>query len=446
MPLTREDIISYYRSGCKKPSEVAIGMEVEKHGIYQDNHKPITYLGKKGLKAIQEKLIEELGWRIAKQEDDFLMTLERCGSRITLETPESESELSGRTHRSIHDLVRELQIHQHEQSVISKIFGVLWIGIGIQPFAKNSEIRLLQTPRYKILYQYLKRQGGLYEEELKKTASVQTNIDYTSETDARKKFQTLLRLSPFLAAMYAHSPINEGKLTGFVSFRLHVLTHNDPDRFGIRKIFFERDFGFHDWVDFVAAIPMIAIRRNEKWIPVKNLTFQQFLERGYKDFVPILDDWITHTGLAYPFARMKQYIELRICDSIPPYLIPSLQAFIKAFAYHCDGERVMKELTKSWTFHDFEESYEKIAKHGMHTKIKGHKLLDLCKELMNIATTHLHSFHEFNERKIDEAQYLLAMKDFVFVKEKSPGMHVAEQWEEHWKHNPDRLIEWCRYD
>lgn len=444
--ITLQDIIQYYEAGCKKADDVAIGMEVEKHGICQKTRKPITYFGKNGLQKIQEKMIEELGWKVCKREGKFLMSLERCGSYLTLETPECESELSGRTHPSLHDLARELAIHQHEESVISKIFGVLWLGIGIQPFASNHQIRRLKSPRYTLLYDYLKNRGGLWEDELKKTASIQANIDYTSETDARRKFQILLRLSPFLAAIYAHAPLNNGKLTGFISYRLHVLTHNDPDRFGIRPVFFKDDFGFKDWVDFCLKIPMICIHRKKKWIPVKKMTFGEYLNHGFDGFKPTIQDWLIHTGCIYSFARLKKYIELRTCDSVPPFLIPSMQAVVKAFVYHPDGERMLRELTKTWTFADFNGSYEAIAKHGMQVEVRGKKLLDSCKELIEFASINLKAFKVYNERKEDESVYLRSIKDFVFVKEQSPGRHVAELWEENWKRNPEKLIEWCRYD
>ncbi len=445
-PLQVKNLLAYYKEGCKKPEDVAIGMEVEKHGIFQANNKPITYFGANGLLKIQEKMIEELGWKISKQEENYLLRLKRCGSFLTLETAQSMSELSGRTHQSIHSLARELDIHQHEFSVISKIFGVLWLGIGIQPFASNDVIKLLETPRYKMLRNYLKSQGGLWQEELKKTASVQANIDFVSEIDACKKFQTLLRLSPFLGAMYAHSPLNKGKLSGYVSYRMHVLNNNDPKRFGIRKFFFENDFSLKDWVNFCLDIQMIAVKRGGKMLNINAITFRQFIEKGYKDFYPTIEDWVMHTSMIYSFVRIKRYIELRICDSVPSFLIPSIQAIVKAFVYHPDGGRILKDITKKWSFTDFSDSYEAIAKNGMDAVVCGNKILSYCKEILNVATDNLRSFKIFNERKFDESVYLIPIKDFVFVKEKSPGAHVAELWQTEWAENPERLVEWCRHD
>lgn len=46
--LSENDLLEYYRNGCKKPEDVKIGMEIEKHGIHRNNLQPITYLEKNG--------------------------------------------------------------------------------------------------------------------------------------------------------------------------------------------------------------------------------------------------------------------------------------------------------------------------------------------------------------------------------------------------------------
>ena len=108
-PITKkEDLEVVFRESYKQPENVVIGMEVEKHGVYTDTYKPVTYFGKRGFKKIQEKLISELGWKIGRQEGKYITSLERSGTHLTLEAGEAMSELSGRVHPSIHDLAREL--------------------------------------------------------------------------------------------------------------------------------------------------------------------------------------------------------------------------------------------------------------------------------------------------------------------------------------------------
>lgn len=444
---SENDLLEYYKNGCKKPEEVKIGMEIEKHGIHRNNFQPITYLEQNGLQNIQKKLIEELNWMIDREENSYITSMSRGESRLTLEYCEDMCELSGRTHSSIHDLARELRIHQHELSEISRIFDVTWFGMGYHPF-KTDEIKhkRLSINRFNILENFSRKKSKLWAEHWHKLCSIQANIDYTSEDDVQWKCHILLRLAPFLSAMYAHSPLKDNENTGFVSYRTHILKKLDRRRFGLRKIFFSKHFGFHDWIDFCKLVPMVAIFRDGKWIPVKNTTFAGFMKNGYEGFYSTLDDWILHVSFIYTDIRMKQYIELRVCDSLPPFLIPSLHAVVKAFVYHPDGLRLITQLTKDWRFNDFCMAGGEIAKHGMFAEVRSTKLLDSCKEILEIATTNLKSLAIMNEKNEDESIYLKPIKEFVFVHEKSPGRWVMEKWENEWRKNPEKLIEWCSFE
>lgn len=444
--LSEKDLRSYFEKGYKKPEDVRIGMEVEKNGIRRSNYKPISYLEAKGVRSVQEKLIEELNWVVDREEGKYITSMSRGESRLTLEYCESMTELSGRTHSSIHDLARELRIHQHELSEISRIFDIAWLGIGYQPFSGHHVFQRAKLNRFNVLEDFFKKKSKNWVEHWHRLCSIQANIDYTSEDDARRKFQILLRLSPFLSAMYAHSPIKEGKNTGYVSYRTHLLRKIDPRRFGIRKIFFSPHFGFNKWIEFAKRVPMVAIFRDGNWIPVKGMNFAQFLKSGYEKFTPTAEDFTLHLSFLYSDIRIKQYIELRICDSLPPFLIPSLQAIVKGFVYHKDGDKLMRDLTKDWNFSDFASIYQPIALAGMHAEHKGKKLLDYCKEILNIATANLRSFGVMNEKNEDESVYLQPIKEFVFMKEKSPGRWVMENWDGEWRQNPEKLIEWCSYE
>ncbi|PIQ77544.1 hypothetical protein COV82_03970 [Candidatus Peregrinibacteria bacterium CG11_big_fil_rev_8_21_14_0_20_46_8] len=443
---SKDDIYNFFSESYKKPEEVVIGMEVERHGIHRSNHEPITYLENNGLRKIQDKLVEELGWEVEKQENKFITSLHRGGTRLTLETSEAMSELSGRTHPSIHDLARELRMHQNEFFEISKIFDVAWLGIGYEPFVPDDKVRLIKLQRYEVLYNYFKKRGAVNLEFMKKMCSVQANIDFTSEDDAQKKFQILLRLAPFLAAMYAHSPLKEGKTTGFVSLRTHLTRQMDRRRFGLRKAFLSPNFGFKDWAEFCLKVPMLAIIREGKWIPAKRMTFNQFLKSGLDGYTATMEDWLLHLSFVYTDVRIKKYIEVRVCDSLPPMLIPSMQAIVKGFVYHKDGAAAMKNLTKNWSFRDFNLVYHDIAKHGLYAERHKMKMLDYCKEIINIASDNLRALAVKNQNDEDESIHLQPIKDFVFVKEKSPGRFLAEKWDGDWKRNPDRLVEWCAFE
>lgn len=448
MPIkSEEDLYYFFMSGCKKPEDVRIGMEVEKHGVHKKDFQPVSYSGDNGcVRKIQEKIIEELNWKVENEEGNYITAMSRGESKLTLEYCEAVCELSGRTHSSIHDLARELRIHQHELSEMSQIFDIAWFGIGYYPFAMDvKRYKRAGLDRFNVLEDFFRKRSKTWVQNWNQMCSVQANIDYTSEDDARKKMHILLKLAPFLSAMYAHSPLKDGKNTGFVSYRTHLLRKIDPRRFGLRKVFFSKNFGFKDWIAVCLKIPMVTIFRDGRWIPVKNTTFSQFLKNGYEGYTPILSDWMMHLSFVYTDVRVKKYIELRVCDSQPPFLIPSMQAIVKGFVYHPDGEHLLNQMTKDWSFRDFCMVYSNIAMHGMQAEFKNKKLLDYCKEILDIATVNLRSFAVKNEKGEDESVYLQPIKDFVFVKEKSPGRWVMENWDGEWRRNPEKLIEWCSF-
>lgn len=442
-----QDIFEYYVSGYKELKDVKIGMEVEKYGIHRTTLQPITYSEKNGLNNIQKKLIEELNWNIEREENSYITSMSRGSSHLSLEYCEDVSELAGRTHTSIHDLARELRIHQHELSEISRIFDTEWFGIGYHPFKVDPvKHKITSLDRFNILKNYFKKKTKSWEANWHQICSIQANIDFTSEEDARRKSQILLKLSPFLSAMYAHSPLKDGENTGYVSYRTHVLRAMDKKRFGIRESFFSKNFGFMDWIQFAKEVPMVALFRNGKWISVEKMNFKTFMKKGYQGHVATIDDWVLHVSFIYTDIRIKQYIELRICDSLPPFLIPSMQAVVKAFVYHPDGERYVNELTKNWSFKDFQSVGEKIAKYGMMAEVHKKKLLGSCKEILEMATANLRALKVMNEKNEDESVYLQPIKEFVFVHEKSPGRWVMEKWDNEWRRNPEKLIEWCSFE
>jgi gamma-glutamylcysteine synthetase len=90
--------------------------------------------------------------------------------------------------------------------------------------------------------------------------------------------------------------------------------------------------------------------------------------------------------------------------------------------------------------------HKDIAKRGLQAEIKGVKMLDYCKQVLDIASENLRSFADLDEKEQDESVHLQPIKEFVFVKEKSPGEWVRDQWDGEWKQNPERLIEWCSFE
>ena len=91
-----------------------------------------------------------------------------------------------------------------------------------------------------------------------KTAGIQINYDYTSEEDFEKKFKIGNYLAPLTIALFANSPFNENKLSGFLSYRGKVW--QETNRGGIMPISFEK-VNFEKYVDYAISYPILFIKK-----------------------------------------------------------------------------------------------------------------------------------------------------------------------------------------
>ena len=83
--LTRDDLKKYCLCGCKKESELALGVEWEKIGIYRDNGEAIRYSGARGVEAIFDSLVRRYGWQAVPASNGLPIALKKGASSITLE-------------------------------------------------------------------------------------------------------------------------------------------------------------------------------------------------------------------------------------------------------------------------------------------------------------------------------------------------------------------------
>ena len=104
--------------------------------------------------------------------------------------------------------------------------------------------------------------GELSLDMMYKTAGIQINYDYTSEEDFEKKFKIGNYLAPLTIALFANSPFNENKLSGFLSYRGKVW--QETNRGGIMPITFE-NINFEKYIDPAISYPILFLKKNGKY-------------------------------------------------------------------------------------------------------------------------------------------------------------------------------------
>ena len=444
---SKSDILKFFHDAAVPKKELLIGLEVERSGVYDADLIPVEYSGSSGYLAILKKLVGEVGWKIIDQDEDGnILALRRGESEIHIED-DGRLELVSKPRKGLSSLCREYQMHSREIDEISKEFGVRWLSMGWQPFAKNEEITYAFPYKNKIHHDHFQKyfpdfQKNFYEIWEKKNNGIHVSFGYTSEEDAIDKFQTLLKISPILIAMFANSPLNAGKSSGFLSKRPHSTSICCPHRTQIQKIFFKQDFNFEKWVDFLMDLPIRRITRKRKTILVP-LSFRDFLKNGFQKYIPRIEDFYLHIKSFWGEMRIKHYLEYRGFDTVPPHLVPSIPAIIRALTLNSTVMKECQSLVKKWTFIDHLEMREKVYRHGLQAETPdGKKVLNLAKELLQMASFSLKERHRKMKSRIDGSRFLWPIKEYIFVREQSPAEYVMEMWKGEWHQNPRKLLEW----
>ena len=438
----KDELEAYFHDGGKSRDRWRIGTEYEKVGIDRNTAKAIPYFGPRGVEFILKELVERYDWE-PEEQDGRIIALIRGKEQIHLE-PGGQIELSGEPCESIHCTYAEFTQHVRELLEITEERDIVFLGLGIQPVSRLEEIEWVPKKRYRIMGPYMPRVGTLGQRMMKQTATVQANIDYIDEKDAMAKFRTGMGLTPILIAMFANSPICEGQLTGYRSFREHIWTDTDKSRAGMLKFAFDADVSFARYVEYALDVPMYFIVRNKDFIDMTHMTFRQFFEHGYKDERATLEDWDAHLTTLFPETRIKRYIEVRSADSQSPELMPALPAVIKGAFYDDDCLQAAWDLVKEWSWDERMQVYLDSHRDALTARIRRYSLLDLAKEFFHIAWEGLKRQNVLNNQGEDETIYLNPLK-LLLGQGKCPADLQIEKWHGEWQRDIKKLISYSTY-
>jgi len=434
----KSQLTELFRKGCKSRENFRIGLEFEKLAVNSKNHKAVPYSGEKSICNFlsRYKTFDQMDEVVA---EGNLLGLKGESHYISLE-PGSQTEISTYPYKKISEIASKIQEYNQKTAIIGEELDINWIGYGIQPVSTFNSIKIIPKKRYEIMTDYLPTKGDKALVMMRETAGIQASIDYESEKDAMNKLRVSLAISPIITAMFANSPIRNGKDTGYKSYRASSWLKTDNDRCGLisRKIF-ENNFSFDEYAEYLLNVPMFFIERNGVIINATHLTFMEFLDKGLDGFKATLEDWDIHTSTVFPDVRLRNYIEIRNCDSQRSDLILALPSLIKGIMYNEDALNQAWGLVKDFSWNELEEMRHSVPKFGIETTVKGIRVADLAKELVDIAENSLLS----NPETGDEAVYLEKLKELV-QQEKTPADIILKNWNNGWNKDIKKLIEYSK--
>jgi glutamate--cysteine ligase len=268
---------------------------------------------------VLEALVERHGWHARDYEypGGPLIALARAGASITLE-PGGQLELSGAPLENVHQICFEMSGHLAELRDISKELGIVWLGVGFHPFARQEDLDWVPKARYGVMQRVPAHARAHGLDMMRRTATVQANFDYSSEADAMRKLRVSLRLSPLVTAMFANSPFYEGRRFGGKSYRAQVWLDVDPIAQGLVPSVLD------EAASASSTTSSGPSTRRCSWSSAAEVATRTpgspsaaSWPTASRASAPTLGDWETHLNTMFPEVRLKRTLEVRGADSLP---------------------------------------------------------------------------------------------------------------------------------
>ncbi len=423
---TVDDLMQPFFEAHKARSQWRVGTESEKFGIEGQEHTPISFSGPRGAQQILRDLAARYGWQEERETaQGELLALRRDDASITLE-PGSQLELSGAPKDSIHATAAEVEQHQRELKAVSEPLDIRWLGLGFHPFAKQEQLSWVPKLRYRVMREYLPTRGSMALDMMRRTCTVQANLDFDSEADAMCKLRLSLKLQPLVTAMFGNSPWEEGSASRDQVRRARVWLNMDPDRSGLLPFAWNEGATYHDYVRWAMQAPMFLIRRGDQIIANTGQPFGDFMQRGFEGHEATGGDWETHLNTLFPEVRLKKTLEVRGADGQSAQLIPALPALWKGLLYNDNAQAKAEALAEPIALDAMPELREAIARGGLQTNYQHKPLSDWALRLLNIATEGLEQLGCLNEQGEDESIYLEPLRKRL-EQGQSPAHHLLAQ-------------------
>ena len=295
----------------------------------------------------------------------------------------------------------------------------------------------------------MRRVGTHGTQMMRRTCTVQVNLDFASEADMVRKLRTALALQPVATALFANSPFFEGRPNGHRSWRSRIWRDLDAARTGMLPMVFEEGFGFEAYTDWALDVPMYFVFREGEYIDALGQSFRDFLAGrlpalpGEK---PTLGDWADHLTTLFPEARIKRYMEMRGADGGPWRRLCALPALWVGLMYDAPSLEAAWDLARGWDHETREALRVAASERGLAAQTHSVRMLDLAREVVVIAEEGLRARARPGAGGLipDEAHFLAALQESVETG-RTPADELLAKHDGEWGGDLSRVYEEYSY-
>ncbi|MCF3642503.1 glutamate--cysteine ligase [Rhizobium sp. TRM95111] len=412
---TLADMTDYLAAGCKPKERFRIGTEHEKFVFFTADNGPVPYHGARSISALLNGMQQKTGWDPILDAGNIIGLSEPTGmGAISLE-PGGQFELSGAPLENLHQTCKESNQHLATLREVAEPLGIRFLGMGGSPKWSFAETPRMPKSRYEIMTRYMPKVGTQGLDMMYRTCTIQVNLDFSSETDMRRKMQVSLKLQPLATALFASSPFTEGRPNGLLSWRGDIWRDTDNARAGLLPFAFEAGFGFERYVEWALDVPMYFVVRDGRYHDCTHVTFRQFLDGALKgeiaDWEPNIGDWTNHLSTLFPDVRLKRFLEMRGADGGPWRRICALPAFWVGLLYDDATLDAAEALTLDWTYDEVLALRNAVPSKGLSAEFRGKPLWDVARTVVDLSRKGLVSRGCRNGDDVDESIFLAPLDE-----------------------------------
>ena len=423
---SERDLVAWLESGAKPASEFRIGAEHEKIPFYAADDAPVPYEGPRGIGALLQAMREGLGWEAIEDGGALIGLIDPVGGGAISLEPGGQFELSGALQPSVHGVAGELAAHLKAAHAAADPLGIRFLSLGMSPKWSLAETPVMPKSRYAIMTRYMPKVGTRGLDMMYRTATVQANLDFSSEQDMVAKMRVGLALQPMVTALFANSPFTDGRLNGLMSARSEIWRHTDGARTGMLPFAFEPGMGFERYVDYALDVPMYFVKRGSVYHDVAGASFRDLLN-GRLPALPgeraTLSDWANHLSTIFPEVRLKRYLEMRGADVGPPERINALAALMVGLYYDPQALAGAGDLIKGWSAEERQKLRDEAPRRALGARIRGRSLQDIARDALALARGGLKRRARLDARGRDETAYLDPIDEIA-----ASGRAPAQDW------------------
>jgi len=440
---SRADLVEVMSCGAKPKAEWRVGTEHEKHVYRKGPIRPVPYEGDSGIHALLQGIGARTGWQpFFDRGAPIGLRNDEVAGGISLE-PGGQFELSGAPHADMHAAAAELHQHLDDCHVVGEPLNIHFLGIGVTPLWSVAEIPAMPKSRYGIMTPYMDKVGTLGTSMMYRSATVQSNLDFSNEADMVKKLRVSLALQPVVTALFANSPFVDGKPSGFLSFRSHIWLNTDRARTGMLPFVFEDGMGFDRYAEHALDVPMYFVIRNGDYVNVAGESFRAFLDGKLPQLPgerPTVKDWENHLSTLFPEVRLKQFLEMRGADMGDADSVLALSALWVGLLYDDAALDGAWQLVKDWTDEERQALRDEVPRTAIHTKFRNRTVAEIGDDVLALAREGLERRARLHPLGRDETMYLAHVEETLDLR-RTPAERWLERYHGEWAGDLSRIFD-----